>query len=270
TGSVFCSHGAGFVVPWDQVKNHMHLEPFLKLTQSAVNEETRDSHTARREAPLMSLEEIDRIIESTFYANKGKRTEWKRKRPVYEVRREPVYHEPRQAEHREEYLLVDGYNIVFAWPELAELANDNMDGARMKLLDQLCNYQAIRKCRIIAVFDAYRVKEHREEMIAYHNIHLVYTKEAQTADHYIERFAHDNNGKYRITVATSDGLQQMIVRGAGCALLSARELKIEMEAANKRVAEEFQDSRPSQRNYLLDSLSDETKEQLKEAGSEES
>ena len=270
TGSVFCSHGAGFVVPWDQVKNHMHLEPFLKLTQSAMNEETRDSRTASREAPLMSLEEIDRIIESTFYANRGKRTEWKRKRPVYEVRREPVYHEPRQTEQREEYLLVDGYNIVFAWPELAELAKDNMDGARMKLLDQLCNYQAIRKCRIIAVFDAYRVKEHREEMIAYHNIHLVYTKEAQTADHYIERFAHDNNGKYRITVATSDGLQQMIVRGAGCALLSARELKIEMEAANKRVAEEFQESRPSQRNYLLDSLSDETKEQLKEGGSEES
>lgn len=270
TGSVFCSHGAGFVVPWDQVKNHMHLEPFLKLAQSAVNEETGDSRTASREAPLMSLEEIDRIIESTFYANRGKRTEWKRKRPVYEVHREPVYHEPRQAEHREEYLLVDGYNIVFAWPELAELANDNMDGARMKLLDQLCNYQAIRKCRIIAVFDAYRVKEHREEIIAYHNIHLVYTKEAQTADHYIERFAHDNNGKYRITVATSDGLQQMIVRGAGCALLSARELKIEMEAANKRVAEEFQESRPRQRNYLLDSLSDETKEQLKEAGSEES
>lgn len=270
TGSVFCSHGAGFVVPWDQVKNHMHLEPFLKLTQSAMNEETRDSRTASREAPLMSLEEIDRIIESTFYANRGKRTEWKRKRPVYEVRREPVYHELRQTEQREEYLLVDGYNIVFAWPELSELAKDNMDGARMKLLDQLCNYQAIRKCEIIAVFDAYRVKEHREEMIAYHNIHLVYTKEAQTADHYIERFAHDNNGKYRITVATSDGLQQMIVRGAGCALLSARELKIEMEAANKRVAEEFQESRPSQRNYLLDSLSDETKEQLKEAGSEES
>ncbi len=270
SGSVFCSHGAGFVVPWDQVKNHMHLEPFLKLTQVAVNEETGDSHTASREAPLMSLEEIDRIIESTFYANRGKRTEWKRKRPVHEMRREPVYHEPRQTEHREEYLLVDGYNIVFAWPELAELAKDNMDGARMKLLDQLCNYQAIRKCRIIAVFDAYRVKEHREEMIAYHNIHLVYTKEAQTADHYIERFAHDNNGKYRITVATSDGLQQMIVRGAGCALLSARELKIEMEAANKRVAEDFQESRQSQRNYLLDSLSDETKEQLKEAGKKES
>ncbi len=270
SGSVFCSHGAGFVVPWDQVKSHMHLESFLKLPQSSVNEETRDSRTASREAPLMSLEEIDRIIESTFYANRGKRTEWKRKRPLYEARREPVSHEPRQTEHREEYLLVDGYNIVFAWPELAELAKDNMDGARMKLLDQLCNYQAIRKCRIIAVFDAYRVKEHREEMIAYHNIHLVYTKEAQTADHYIERFAHDNNGKYRITVATSDGLQQMIVRGAGCALLSARELKIEMEAENKRVAEDFQESRPRQHNYLMDSLPDETKEQLKEAGRKES
>ncbi len=118
-------------------------------------EETRDSRTASREAPLMSLEEIDRIIESTFLCKQREADRMKRKRPVYEVRREPVYHEPRQTEQREEYLLVDGYNIVFAWPELAELAKDNMDGARMKLLDQLCNYQAIRKCRIIAVFDAY-------------------------------------------------------------------------------------------------------------------
>ncbi|MDF2885697.1 MAG: translation elongation factor [Lacrimispora sp.] len=270
TGSVFCSHGAGFVVPWDQVKNHMHLEPFLKLSQSAANEEIRDSRTASREAPLMSLEEIDRIIESTFYSNKGKRTEWKRKRPVYEAHRDPVYHEMRQTENREEYLLVDGYNIVFAWPELAELASENMDGARMKLLDQLCNYQAIRKCHIVAVFDAYRVKEHREEIIAYHNIHLVYTREAQTADHYIEKFAHENNQKYHITVATSDGLQQMIVRGAGCALLSARELKIEMEAENRRVAEEFKESTPRERNYLVDSLSDEAKEQLKDVSSEKS
>ncbi|MDW2800708.1 translation factor GTPase family protein [Clostridium boliviensis] len=268
-GSVFCSHGAGFVVPWDQVKKHMHVEPFLKSPQSGTDEETVVGGYTGLEAPLMSLEEIDRIIESTFYANRGKRTEWKRKKPVYEVRRDPVYHDINQAEQREEYLLVDGYNIVFAWPELAELAQDNMDGARMKLLDQLCNYQAIRKCKIIAVFDAYRVKEHREEFIAYHNIHLVYTREAQTADHYIERFAHDNNRKYRITVATSDGLQQMIVRGAGCALLSARELKIEMEAANKRVTGEFQDSRPKNRNFLLDSLSDEAKEQLKDVNSKE-
>ncbi|MDK2967389.1 translation factor GTPase family protein [Lacrimispora sp.] len=263
-GSVFCSHGAGFVVPWDQVKNYMHLESFLKLPQSAGEEKERQVRSSLRDEPLMSLEEIDRIIESTFYANKGKKTEWKRKRPVYESHREPVYHEIRNPEQREEYLLVDGYNIVFAWPELASLAQDNMDGARMKLLDQLCNYQAIRKCRIIAVFDAYRVKEHREEVIAYHNIHLVYTREAQTADHYIEKFAYDNNQKYRITVATSDGLQQMIVRGAGCALLSARELKIEMEAANERVTGDYQDSTPKDRNYLLDSLSDETKEQLKD------
>ena len=269
-GSVFCSHGAGFVVPWDQVKKHMHLEPFLKLPQSEAAEKIQGGGSSVQENPLMSLEEIDRIIESTFYANRGKRTEWKRKKPVYETRRDPVYHNMNDSEQREEYLLVDGYNIVFAWPELAGMAQENMDGARMKLLDQLCNYQAIRKCQIIAVFDAYRVKEHREEFIAYQNIHLVYTREAQTADHYIEKFAHDNNRKYRITVATSDGLQQMIVRGAGCALLSARELKAEMEAANKKVTEEFQDSRPQSRHFLLDSLSDEIKEQLKDAGGKES
>ncbi len=269
-GSVFCSHGAGFVVPWDQVKRHMHLEPFLKMSQSESAEEIQGGRSDSQDKPLMSLEEIDRIIESTFYANRGKRTEWKRKKPDYETRMDPVYHHMNDSEQREEYLLVDGYNIVFAWPELAGMAQENMEGARMKLLDQLCNYQAIRKCRIIAVFDAYRVKEHREEFIAYHNIHLVYTREAQTADHYIEKFAHDNNRKYRITVATSDGLQQMIVRGAGCALLSARELKTEMEEANKRVTEEFQDSRPKSRNFLLDSLSDEAKEQLKDAGGKES
>ena len=132
---------------------------------------------------------------------------------------------------REEYLLVDGYNVIFAWPELAELAKDDMEGARVKLLDCLSNYQGIKKFKIIVVFDAYRVEGHREEITEYYNIHMIFTKEAQTADQYIEKFAHDNQKKYNMTVATSDGLQQIIIRGAGCNLISARELKVDVENA---------------------------------------
>ena len=268
SGSVFCAHGAGFLVPWDQVKDHMHLESILKQSKDMPSKERRGSQSKAEES-FMSLEEIDKIIESTFYANRGKKTEWKKRKPVHEPRWESNRTDVTRKELKEEYLLVDGYNIIFAWPELAELAEANMDGARMRLLDQLSNYQGIKNCKIIAVFDAYRVKEHKEEVITYHNIHLVYTKEAQTADQYIEKFAHDNNQKYRITVATSDGLQQIIVRGAGCALLSARELKSEMEAANLRIKEEFEDSKARNHNYLMDSLSEKAKEQLKEMKKEE-
>ena len=139
-----------------------------------------------------------------------------------------------------------------------------MDGARMKLLDILSNYQGIRKCQIILVFDAYRVQGHLEEVINYHNIHMVYTKEAQTADTYIEKFAHDNQGKYNIVVATSDGLQQIIIRGAGCALLSARELKVEIEGASERIMQEYQERQRRSRNYLMDAMSPEAKQQMEE------
>ena len=138
---------------------------------------------------------------------------------------------------------MDGYNIIFAWQELKELADENMDGAKTKLLDLLSNYQWIRRCEIIVVFDAYRVEGHREEVMDYYNIRVVYTREAQTADEYIEKFAHDNKKKYDITVATSDSLQQIIVQGEGCALLSAKELKAEIIQANKRMQEEYEERR---------------------------
>ena len=134
----------------------------------------------------------------------------------------------------------------------------------MKLLDILSNYQGICKCQIILVFDAYRVQGHFEEVIDFHTIHIVYTKEAQTADQYIEKFAHDNAKKYNITVATSDGLQQIIIRGAGCALLSARELRAEIERANERISYEFQKIQGSVRNYLSDELSPEAKHEIEE------
>lgn len=273
TGSVFCAHGAGFLVDWQEVKNYMHIEGYLK-ERAGLPEEAVKNKNAQAEERWISLEEIDRIIGGTSYANQGKKSGWKRRKTALESYYESISgskegNQGRQKETREEYLLVDGYNIIFAWPELSELAADNMDGARMKLLDRLSNYQGIRGGRIIVVFDAYRVQGHSEEVIDYHNIHMVYTKEAQTADQYIEKFAHDNQKKYNIVVATSDGLQQIIIRGAGCSLLSARELKADMEAAGERMRQEYQSIQENKRNHLMDNLTPEAKQQMKDLMKEE-
>ncbi len=263
TCSIFCANGAGFLVEWDKVKEFMHVESFLKK-EDAGWEETASNHASYTEEKWISQEEIDQIMNKTFYANQGKKSAWNRRKTAIESYYKPVNHVVRQKEAKEEYLLVDGYNIIYAWPELKELADENMDGARIKLLDSLCNYQGIRRCQIIVVFDAYRVQGHPEEAIDYHNIHMVFTREAQTADQYIERFAHDNQKKYNIVVATSDGLQQIIIRGAGCALLSARELKKDMEGANERLKQEHQRMNGKGRNYLMDALSPREKHQMEE------
>ncbi len=262
-GSVFCSHGTGFLVAWDKVRDYMHVEGYLQ-DKDGVSGEIMQNQAPHTEEKWISLDEIDKIINNTFYANQGKKSVWKRHKTAHESYYEPVNYDGRRKETKEEYLLVDGYNIIYAWPELRDLADENMDGARMKLLDSLSNYQGIRKCQIIAVFDAYRVQGHSEEIKDYHNIHMVFTKEAQTADQYIEKFAHDNRKKYNIAVATSDGLQQIIIRGAGCSLLSARELKAEIERANERMKQEFREQQGRDRNYLMDALSPEAKQQMKE------
>ncbi|MGE5676938.1 MAG: NYN domain-containing protein, partial [Pseudomonadota bacterium] len=259
-GSVFCTHGAGYPVAWDEVKKYMHVESPLQR-KADISTETAKRQAAA-EAHWISLEEIDQIINKTYYVNQGKKSAWKRRKSALESYYEGVAHISGQKEIKEEYLLVDGYNIIFAWPELKTLAAENIDSARMRLLDSLSNYQWVRQCQIIVVFDAYRVQGHREEIIDYHNIHMVYTKEAQTADQYIEKFAHDNQKKYNIAVATSDGLQQIIVRGAGCSLLSARELLAEVEEANRRMRQEYQEMMEKDRNRLIDSLPDEAKQML--------
>jgi small GTP-binding protein len=166
-------------------------------------------------------------------------------------------------EDREVYLLVDGYNIIFAWPELKEIALENMDSARTKLLDLLSKYQAMRKCRIIAVFDAYRVQRRKEDIFDYDSVHVVFTKEAQTADEFIEKFAHDNRRRYDITVATSDSLQQIIILGTGCAVLSAGDLKNEIERLDESITKAWLDKRLPDKNYLGDLLSDEVREKMK-------
>jgi small GTP-binding protein len=271
TGSVFCAQGAGFLVDWDEVKNYMHVESCLRKKDDAA-EKTAQGQSSYAEERKISLEEIDQIINKTFYANQGKKSVWKRRiaaagghhEPGSERQYEPAAYIGLQKETKEAYLLVDGYNIIFAWPELKELAEENMDGARMKLLDSLSNYQGIQQCQIIVVFDAYRVQGHREEVIDYHNVHIVYTREVQTADQYIEKFAHDNKKKYNITVATSDGLQQMIVRGSGCSLFSARELKAEIEGANERLKMEYPEMQGRHRTFLIDALPPKLKQQMEE------
>lgn len=263
TGSVFCSHGAGFLVNWDEVKNYMHVEGYLQKKR----EDFVDSdyvQVSQVEERLISLDEIDQIINSTYYSNQGKKSIWKKSKTARESYYETSTYVSSPREKKEEYLLVDGYNIIFAWSELKELADENMDGAKYKLLDILSNYKGIMKAKVIVVFDAYRVVGHPEEVMEYHNIHVVYTREAQTADQYIERFAHDNQKKYNITVATSDGLQQIIIRGAGCSLLSARDLKDEIERANETIKQTYEAKQGRDRNYLMDALDDETKKKMDE------
>ncbi|MCD7864473.1 MAG: NYN domain-containing protein, partial [Clostridiales bacterium] len=168
------------------------------------------------------------------------------------TRREPaveaVKRTYRREEPKEEYLLVDGYNIIFAWDDLRELAEKNMDAARGKLLDELCNYQGMRGMQLIVVFDAYRVAGHQTEILDYHNIHVVYTKEAETADQYIEKFAHENAKNYQVTVATSDGLEQIIIRGEGCRLLSAGDLYAETEQVKQTLRSRYTETAVSRGN----------------------
>lgn len=168
----------------------------------------------------------------------------------------------KESDKTEEYLLVDGYNVIFAWDELSELAKINIDAARDRLMDILCNYQGIKRCKLMVVFDAYKVAGNPGSMSKYHNIYVIYTKESQTADAYIERFAHDNAKKYKITVATSDGLEQIIIRGAGCMLLSSRELKKEIENSLKAAKHEFELKRGGGKTYMFDSLDKEFREYL--------
>ena len=152
--------------------------------------------------------------------------------------------------------------MIFAWDDLKELAGVNVDGARGRLQDILCDYQGASGYHVIVVFDAYRVQGHPTEIFDYHNIHVVFTKEAETADQYIEKFTHENGQKYDITVATSDGLEQIIIRGAGSRLLSARDLRAEIELASSHIRDTYLEPPKGARNFLLDNISDEVREQL--------
>ena len=229
SSSVFCSHGAGFIVPWNQVSDYMHVESVFSKADRQIPYE-QENELERRRAGLFDYsideEQIEEILKRTFHANQRASKHYYRKPRQQQA---TVYKGQSKPRFQEKYLIVDGYNIVHAWDELKCLIEDNLEGARMKLLDVLSNYQAFVKCELIVVFDAYKVKGNLGEMFDYHNIHVVYTKEAETADSYIEKLTHKIARDYHVTVATSDGLIQLITRGQNCVVMSARELKEQVE-----------------------------------------
>ena len=270
-GSVFCSHGAGFVVDWREVEQYMHLEPALRQERETPEEEPEKVQAVKRSVSigpsLADDKELQAIFEKTYGAVKQGRAGWTRSVGKREKeRREGKGKLPQDREssggrarkkREKEYLLVDGYNIIFAWEELRELAAANIDSARDKLMDILSNYQGYCRNTLILVFDAYKVKGGQGSVQKYHNIYVVYTKEAETADQYIEKAVHEISRDYPVTVATSDALEQVIILGAGAARLSAAGLKEEIEAASQEMRTYFQDAIPGRKNYLFECLPDE-------------
>lgn len=274
TGSVFCAHGAGFVVNWDRVEEYMHVESGWN---APAGQETKPEKpvTAKNwkeenEKYLATEKELEEIFERTYGPIRKLGEEppvgrsvkgWKKSR------RDPLegygkstsdYKQKKTPDGEKEYLLVDGYNIIFAWEDLKKLAAANIDGAREKLMDILCNYQGFKKCTLILVFDAYKVKGNPGSVETYHNIHVVYTKEAETADQYIEKTVHEIGRKYRVTVATSDQLEQVIILGQGGQRMSARELLEDVIEVSHQIRETARQKRSSDKNYLFDHLDEET------------
>ena len=252
TGSVFCSHGAGFNVPWDQVPEYMHLESYLKKEQEDEPEILLPTNP--RPAPSLGFsedKELQQIFEKTY--GPVKRREWKPSSTSTTVERK-VEKKP-----QEKYLLVDGYNIIFSWEELNDLAQVNITSARNALMDILSNYQGYKKDTLILVFDAYKVQGNPGQVYKYHNIYVVYTKEAETADQYIEKTVHRMNRQYDVTVATSDALEQVIILGQGAKRLSAQGLKEEVEQACHEIRQILEERREAEtdKNYLLGGLTKE-------------
>ena len=274
TGSVFCAHGAGFVVNWDQVEDYMHVESGWN---APAGQETKPEKpvTAKNwkeenEKYLATEKELEEIFERTYGPIRKLGEEPPAGRSVKgwkKSRRDPLegygksssdYKQKKTPDGEKEYLLVDGYNIIFAWEDLKELAAVNIDGARERLMDILCNYQGFKKSTLILVFDAYKVKGNPGSVETYHNIHVVYTKEVETADQYIEKTVHEIGRKYRVTVATSDQLEQVIILGQGGQRMSARELLEDVIEVSHQIRETARQKRSSDKNYLFDHLDEET------------
>ena len=260
TGSVFCVHGAGFLVKWDEVPEYMHIkEDFLaekpgieQDEMMAVQMGNHCNYSGGYSSSYDDDPELLTIMEREFGSKQKERERYSsyRKQTVST----PVRHTTviKENEPKKEYLLVDGYNIIFAWEELNELAKASIDAARNKLMDILSNYQGFSGCTLILVFDAYKVKGNQGEVQKYHNIYVVYTKEAETADQYIEKTTHEIGRKYKVTVATSDALEQVIVMGQGAYRISARDFYEEVERTEKQIREINERERGEKRNYLLD------------------
>lgn len=244
TGSVFCSHGAGFVVPWDQVEDYKHLHWEMGQEKSLRETDIRSMTVKYPSAAKTVLDtwesdkELEAIFERTFGAVKRKPGE----APLgYEKKPKPVKQEIPERYRKappkkgKEYLLVDGYNIIFAWEDLKDLAKEDLHGARTRLMDILSNYQGYHQCEVILVFDAYKVKGNPGSTEKYQGIYVVYTKERETADTYIEKTTHEIAKHHQVTVATSDGLEQMIVIGEGATRMSAMGLREEVYRKNHEI-----------------------------------
>ena len=251
--SVFCSHGAGFVVPWNEVINYMHLPYFGDTKEEESEEEAFLRYANRlpsqvgseRGEVFLGTDEIDSILKSAVSSNKKKEEESARNRWKGRVRADeyPEVHTDtkrvKSSIGKDDYLLVDGYNIIFAWQELKELAEINIDSARDKLIEKLANYQGYKGCKLILVFDAYKVRGGKENVIKQGNLWIVYTKEAETADRYIAKTSLELTGKGMVRVATSDALIQMIIFGSGAVRTSARELEAEVKFVEGLISEKL-------------------------------
>ena len=257
TGSVFCSHGAGFVVNWDEVENYMHTESRDKQNK------IKSVNNVYEQPPFIDEDELKEIFERTYGKSKRDRYSYDSTKTVYSKITAPAIRPERYEKKKEtveEYLLVDGYNIIFAWDDLKELSKVNIEGARGKLMDILSNYQGYKKNTVILVFDGYKVQGNVEEVMKYHNIYVVYTKEAETADQYIEKTVQKIGRKHHVMVATSDALEQMIILGQGAQRIPARELREQIELVSQEIREEHLEKTKKMNSYLFDHMTDEMAE----------
>lgn len=249
TGSVFCAHGAGFVVSWDLVPKYVHLETEGVRAQEPEALPVPGESGERMEMSI-SEEEIEEIFARTYGTTRREKSPYKKSRRVdYGVSAPAPKRVP-----MEEYLLVDGYNIIFSWEELNDLAKTDIGAARTKLMDILSNYQGYKKLNLILVFDAYRVEGGQGNVEKYHNIYVVYTKEAETADQYIEKTVHAIGHKYHVTVATSDALEQVIILGQGGRRMSSKDLKEEISLMQREIRELYLNRPGNDKNYLFSNL----------------
>ena len=271
TGSVFCAHGAGFLVKWDEVPEYMHIkEDFLSEGSDEISEGeqtiTGNAHfgNSSYSSGYGDDPELLAIMEREFGSKQKERDRYSGYRKQTVSAPMPRKTVIKDTEPKKEYLLVDGYNVIFAWEELNELAKASIDAARNKLMDILSNYQGFTGCTLILVFDAYKVKGSQGEVQKYHNIYVVYTKEAETADQYIEKTTHEIGRKYKVTVATSDALEQVIVMGQGAYRMSARDFYEEVERTEKQIREINEQQYGEKRNYLLDYAKEEDAKHMEE------
>ena len=269
SGSVFCAHGAGFIVPWYEVEEHMHLESVWDRDE---DEEETDAPALRRAEKGISQsdsyageQELMAIFERTYGPVRRRLPSDTAPKRVAAPDKEYRPRPPKKPQ--EQYLLVDGYNMIFAWDELKNLAKTDIHAAQSRLMDILSNYQPLRGGTVILVFDAYKVEGHQEEIRKYHNIYVVFTKEAETADQYIEKTVHTLARSSRVTVATSDGLEQIIIMGQGAERLSADGLLSEINTEIGKMREAVSGTRKTSNTLLMEEIPEDVAEYLRQEAS---